>query len=256
MTNKKIAAIMMGARSEAKSDMLTLINNLFANFFELHGDRVSGDDAGIIAGFAMLENRGIAVIATNKGYKLRDRIATNFGSPLPQGYRKAIRVMKTAESMSIPIITLINTPGAYPGAEAEASGQGQVLAKNISNMLQLKVPLLTIVIGEAGSGGALALACSDQVWMLEHSMYTIISPEGFASIMWKDVKKTVKAAELMHIEPSWLKNQKIVERVLPERVLDHKAHDLKALIAKQLSEFDCISLDELLEQRKARYRTF
>lgn len=183
-------------------------------------------------------------------------MATNFGSPLPQGYRKALRIMKTAESMNLPIITLINTPGAYPGADAEINGQGQVLAQSISNMLELKVPILTVIIGEAGSGGALALACSDEIWMLEHSMYTVLSPEGFASIMWKDAKRAQDAAEIMHIEPEWLKQQGIVERILPEKVLANEAIQLKAMLAQRLKEFNGLSVDELLNQRQARFRKF
>ncbi|WEV40503.1 carboxyltransferase subunit alpha [Lactobacillus sp. ESL0681] len=254
--NKKIAEIMAGARSTDKTDMMALVKQLCPDFFEMHGDRVAADDPAIIAGLATINGRAVAVIATNKGQDLDTRMATNFGSPTPQGYRKALRVMKTAQALNLPIITLINTPGAYPGATAEASGQGQILAKNISEMLQLTVPLLTIIIGEAGSGGALALACSDRVWMLEHSMYTAVSPEGFASIMYKDGQQAQKAADVMHIEPAWLKEHEIVEQVLPERVLANDAAELKQLIAKQLEDFDQLSLVELLEQRQVRYRKF
>ncbi|RMC47654.1 carboxyl transferase domain-containing protein [Lactobacillus sp. ESL0228] len=203
-----------------------------------------------------LKDSNLAVVVTNKGQELKERMATNFGSPLPQGYRKALRIMKTAESMNLPIITLINTPGAYPGADAEINGQGQVLAQSISNMLELKVPILTVIIGEAGSGGALALACSDEIWMLEHSMYTVLSPEGFASIMWKDAKRAQDAAEIMHIEPEWLKQQGIVERILPEKVLANEAIQLKAMLAQRLKEFNGLSVDELLNQRQARFRKF
>ncbi len=256
MVNDKILAIMDGARSDHKSNMHCLVIQLFPDFFEMHGDRTSGDDAAIIAGFATIKDMSVCVIATNKGQELKERMATNFGSPLPQGYRKALRVMKIAANMSIPIVTLINTPGAYPGAEAEKNGQGQIIAANISEMLQLKVPILTIIIGEAGSGGALALACSDEVWMLEHSMYTVLSPEGFASIMWKDSKLATKAAEIMHIEPEWLKKQGIVERVLPEQVLEKQAQGLKALIEQKLITFQNENLTDLLDKRYTRYRKF
>ncbi|MDF7669178.1 carboxyltransferase subunit alpha [Lactobacillus sp. ESL0703] len=256
MESKKIAAIMAGAREDSKTDMRALINQLFPDFFEMHGDRAAGDDAAIVGGFASCGGRSVCVIATNKGKDMTERLATNFGSPEPQGYRKALRIMKTAESLNCPIITLINTPGAYPGADAEASGQGQILAENISAMLQLKVPLLAIIIGEAGSGGALALACSDQVWMLEHSMYTVVSPEGFASIMWKDGQRAQDAAQLMHIEPEWLKKQGVVERVLPENILADNASALKQLINEQLIDFDQVELEQLLAQRHARFRKF
>ncbi|WEV71030.1 acetyl-CoA carboxylase carboxyl transferase subunit alpha [Lactobacillus sp. ESL0785] len=256
MANKKIAAIMAGARQDDKTDMRALIKQLFPDFFEMHGDRTAGDDAAIVGGFASLDKRAVCVIATNKGKDLDQRLATNFGSPTPQGYRKALRIMKTAESLNCPVITLINTPGAYPGADAEASGQGQILANNISEMLQLKVPLLAIIIGEAGSGGALALACSDQVWALEHSMYTVVSPEGFASIMWKDGQRAQDAAKLMHIEPEWLKEKGVLERVLPESVLDNGAAKLQQLIAEQLVDFDQVDLKQLLAKRHARFRKF
>ena len=256
MASDKILAIMDGARSDHKSNMHQLVIQLFPDFFEMHGDRTSSDDAAIIAGFATIKDMSVCVIATNKGQELKERMATNFGSPLPQGYCKALRVMKTAAKMSVPIVTLINTPGAYPGAEAEKNGQGQIIAANISEMLQLRVPILTIIIGEAGSGGALALACSDEVWMLEHSMYTVLSPEGFASIMWKDAKLATKAAEIMHIEPEWLKKQGIVERVLPEQVLENQAQGLKDLIEQKLKKFQIENLADLLDKRHARYRKF
>lgn len=254
--SKQVSTIMEGARSDKKADLQPLIDQLFTDFFAVHGDQVDSDDPAIIAGFAKLNQRTVAVVATNKGQELEERLATHFGSPTPQGYRKALRVMKLAQAMGAPIITLINTPGAYPGEEAEVKGQGQMLAKSISEMLQLQVPILTIIIGEAGSGGALALACSDQVWMLEHSMYTVLSPEGFASIMWKDSKLANKAAEMMHIEPAWLKQNQIIEQVLPEAVLDEQAKQLQTLIDQQLAQFDQISLSDLLQQRKERFRKF
>lgn len=251
-----VTEIMAGARSNDKADMKLLVRQLFSDFFEMHGDRVASDDTSIIAGFATIADRNVCVVATNKGQDLKTRMVTNFGSPTPQGYRKALRVMQIAESLQIPVLTLINTPGAYPGADAEASGQGQILAKSISEMLQLKIPLLTVIIGEGGSGGALALACSDQVWMLEHSMYTVVSPEGFASIMWRDSKLSDEAAKMMHIEPTWLQKQGIVERVLPESVLLNDAYELKKLIAQQLSYFDQITLIDLLAARHERYRRY
>lgn len=256
MANEKIKTIMDGARSDSKANMYEIVNHLFPDFFEMHGDRASGDDAAIIAGFATIDGASVAVVATNKGQELKERMATNFGSPLPAGYRKALRIMKTAESLHVPVVTLINTPGAYPGADAEADGQGQVIANNISQMLQLKVPLLTIIIGEAGSGGALAIACSDEIWMLEHSMYTVLSPEGFASIMWKDGKLAHRAAEMMHIEPQWLKQQGIVEQVLPEEVLANDGLKLRKMIAQKLNAFDQLTLTELLQKREARFRKF
>ncbi|UQS84221.1 acetyl-CoA carboxylase carboxyltransferase subunit alpha [Bombilactobacillus thymidiniphilus] len=256
MDKQAILQIMDGARSDAKANMRAIVEQLFADFVELHGDRVAGDDEAIIAGFATIDQRKVAVIATNKGQELKERLVTHFGSPTPQGYRKALRVMKIAQAMHAPIITLINTPGAYPDADAEKAGQGQVLAQNISEMLQLKVPLLSIIIGEAGSGGALALACSDQVWMLEYSMYTVLSPEGFASIMWKDAKLSHEAAAQMHIEPDFLKEQGVVEQILPETVLENQCQPLQELIIQQLKLFDKTNLNQLLQQRRDRFRRF
>nr|WP_290123403.1 carboxyl transferase domain-containing protein [Secundilactobacillus silagei] len=208
-----------GARSDCKANVYAMIDQLFTGFFELHGDQITSDDPAIVAGLAKLADQPIAVIATQKGNNLEDRLATHFGSPEPAGYRKALRVMRLAEKLNFPIITLVNTPGAYPGADAEAAGQGQMIAKNISEMLQLKVPILTLIVGEAGSGGALALACSDQIWMFENSMYSVLSPEGFASIMWKDAHLADKAAELMRLTPDWLLKQHAIHRIIPEKML-------------------------------------
>ncbi|NVY96692.1 acetyl-CoA carboxylase carboxyl transferase subunit alpha [Lactobacillus sp. DCY120] len=256
MSKTEIQKIMNDARSDTKADMNALVDHLFTNFVNCKGDRVSGDNAAIIAGFATIADRAVAVISTNKGQELKERLQTNFGSPTPAGYRKALRVMETASELHLPIITLINTPGAYPGADAEAAGQGQVIAHSIQKMLTLPVPILTIIVGEAGSGGALALACSDQIWMFAHSMYTVLSPEGFASIMWKDAQLAPKAAEVMHIEPEWLQEHQVVDQILPEEWLDFTDQQLQEKILQQLAQFDQLSVTELLQQRQARFRQF
>lgn len=218
MTNT--ADVIAGARSDQKANSRTLIEAITEEFFELHGDLIDGDDPAIIAGLATMASHPVMVIATEKGHSLEERMATHFGSPEPMGYRKALRVMKLADQLGFPILTLINTPGAYPGADAEAAGQGQMIAKNIQQMLAIKVPIIAIILGEAGSGGALALACADEVWMLDHSMYSILSPEGFASIMWKDAQLADKAAELMHLTPEWLLKQGAIHRIIDESAID------------------------------------
>lgn len=256
MSEEQVKQIMTGARSETKADLRLLIAHLFDDWVECHGDRVSGDDAAIITGWARLSNRAVAVIATNKGQELQERLQTHFGSPTPTGYRKALRMMQTAANLKIPILTLVNTPGAYPGADAEKAGQGQTIAQNLSTMLQLPVPILAIIIGEAGSGGALALDCADRVWMFAQSMYTVLSPEGFASIMYKDAHQAEKAAQLMHIEPHWLLEHQVVEAVLPESWLKDDFQFFKSKILQQLQEFDQLSLSNLLQQRQQRFRKF
>lgn len=256
MVDEKISAIIDGARSEKKMDMRQLVYDLFPDFFEMHGDRVSGDDKAIISGFGSSSDRSIAVIATNKGKNTEERLITNFGCPLPMGYRKSLRIMKLAENIGCPILTLINTPGAYPGASAENNGQGQVIAKCIGEMISLHVPILSVIIGEAGSGGALALACSDEILMFEHSMYTILSPEGFAAIMWNDSKKANRAAELMHIDPTYLKKQGIINQVLSEKLLDENARGLKELIDRKLDRLYQIDRTELMKKRKEKFRKY
>lgn len=246
--------IVAGSRSDQKTNMQAIVDALFSDFFACHGDQISGDDPAIIAGLATLKGHPVAVIATEKGTTLEERMATHFGSPEPAGYRKSLRVMRLAEKMHMPIITLINTPGAYPGADAEAAGQGQMIAKNIREMLTLKTPILTIIVGEAGSGGALALACSDTIWMLKHSMYAILSPEGFASIMWKDAHRADEAAELMRLTPNQLKAQHVIDRVLPdESVLDE---NFQQTMADELAKLSDQTISTLLTKRQARFRRF
>ncbi|MBA1393943.1 acetyl-CoA carboxylase carboxyl transferase subunit alpha, partial [Lactobacillus sp. XV13L] len=213
------------------------------------------DDPAMIAGYATIGDRAVAVVATNKGQELEERLQTHFGSPVPAGYRKALRIMQTAADLNLPIISLINTPGAYPDEQAEAEGQGQVIAQNISKMLQLPTPILTIIIGEAGSGGALALACSDEIWMLEKSMYTVLSPEGFASIMWKDAHLAEQAAELMHINPEWLKEHHVIDKIIPESWLRDDNNQLRRHIIQQLVNFDQLTPTELLKKRKQKFRS-
>lgn len=206
----------MTARSAERPTALDYINEIFDNFMEFHGDRHYGDDGATVGGIAYLDGCPVTVIGQQKGRSTKDNIKRNFGMPSPEGYRKALRLMKQAEKFGRPIINFVDTPGAYPGLEAEEHGQGEAIARNLFEMASLKVPVLSIVIGEGGSGGALALAVANEVWMMENATYTILSPEGFASILWKDSKRAQEAAELMKVTAVELKKLGIIERVIPE----------------------------------------
>ena len=187
------------ARGKGRPSGLSFIQNIFPDFIELHGDRRFADDPAVIGGIATLGGRAVTVIAIEKGADTKDKVYRNFGSPNPEGYRKALRLMKQAEKFNRPIITFVNTSGAYPGMEAEENGQGEAIARNLYEMSGIKVPILCLMIGEGGSGGALALSVGNEVWMMENATYSILSPEGFASILWKDGKRAKEAAEVMKI---------------------------------------------------------
>lgn len=206
----------MTARSAERPTALDYIDEIFDDFQEFHGDRHYGDDGATVGGIAYLDGCPVTVIGQQKGRTTRENIKRNFGMPSPEGYRKALRLMKQAEKFGRPIINFVDTPGAYPGLEAEEHGQGEAIARNLFEMASLKVPVLSIVIGEGGSGGALALAVANEVWMMENATYSILSPEGFASILWKDSKRAAEAAELMKVTAGELKKLCIIERVIPE----------------------------------------
>ncbi len=193
-----------------------------------------------------------------KGKNLQDNLKRNFGQPHPEGYRKALRLMKQAEKFGRPVVSFINTAGAYPGVGAEERGQGEAIARNLMEMSDLKVPIIAIIIGEGGSGGALALAVADQVWMLENSMYAVLSPEGFASILWKDGSRAMEAAELMKITSYELEKLQVVDRVVLEngRATKEVLADLKENLVSQLAQLQALPLDELLENRYQRFRKY
>ena len=197
MTN--ITRIIKEARDQARLTALDFAQGICENFIELHGDRSFRDDGAVIGGIGTLDGQPITVVGIQKGRNLQDNLQRNFGQPHPEGYRKALRLMKQAEKFGRPIVTLINTAGAYPGVGAEERGQGEAIARNLLEMSDLKVPIIAIIIGEGGSGGALALAVADKVWMLENSIYAVLSPEGFASILWKDAVKQEIVAELANL---------------------------------------------------------
>ena len=212
-----VARILKEARDQGRLTVLDFAQGIFDDFIELHGDRNFRDDGAIIGGIGRLNGQAVTVVGIQKGRNLQDNLNRNFGQPHPEGYRKALRLMKQAEKFGRPVVTFINTAGAYPGVGAEERGQGEAIARNLMEMSDLKVPIIAIIIGEGGSGGALALAVADKVWMLENTIYSILSPEGFATILWKDGSRSEEAAELMKITSGELLNMGIVDKVIPER---------------------------------------
>ena len=238
------------------------IKALFTDFMEFHGDRNYGDDKAIIGGIAKFHGRPVTVIVQEKGTNTKENIAHNFGMPMPEGYRKALRLMKQAEKFHRPVICFVDTPGAFCGIEAEERGQGEAIARNLWELAGLKTPVLSVVTGEGGSGGALALAAGDQVWMLENSVYSILSPEGFASILWKDSTKAKEAAEVMKLTAADLYEKGIIEQVIPEpenltpESMWQVTEELDNRIDDFLKKYDSLSEEELLERRYTRFRRF
>ncbi len=215
---------------------LDYIKNIFKEFIELHGDRRYADDPAIVGGLARLNGAPVTVIAIEKGHTAKERTYRNFGAPHPEGYRKALRLMKQAEKFGRPVICLIDTSGAYCGVGAEERGQGQAIAENLMEMSTLCVPILSILIGEGGSGGALALAVADRVWMLQNAVYSVISPEGCASILWKDASKAESAAESLRLTAEDAKSLGVVERILSEKDIGKKEYydRIRTLLAQEL----------------------
>ena len=236
------------------------IQALFPDFIELHGDRYYGDDKAIVGGIAQFHGRPVTVFAQTKGCCTKENIERNFGMPSPEGYRKALRLMKQAEKFHRPVICFVDTPGAFCGLEAEERGQGEAIARNLYEMSNLETPILSIVVGEGGSGGALAMAVADEVWMLENAVYSILSPEGFASILWKDGGRAEEAAELMKMTAKDLLGLGIVEQVIPEpeafseETLESVADRLEAEIAGFLEKYTALDTKELLKTRYQRFR--
>jgi len=248
------------ARHPQRPSTLDYISEMFRDFLEFHGDRSFGDDRAIVGGFARFNDRSVMVIGHQKGKTLKERMQRNFGMPNPEGYRKALRLMKMAEKFGRPIVTFIDTPGAYPGIGAEERGQAEAIARNLYAMSRLTVPIISIVIGEGGSGGALALGVSDRILMLEHGVYSVISPEGCAAILWDDPAKVPDAAAALKMTAQDLVDLQIVDEVIPEplggahreprAVTDRVA---KAL-TNQLFQLTDLSLAQLLAQRDQKYR--
>jgi len=247
------------ARHEDRPKSKFFIENLFDDFIPLSGDRFYGEDKSVLTGFAKFNGNSVLVIGQEKGQDLDSRIERNFGMMRPEGYRKTIRLMKLADKFNIPIISFIDTPGAYPGVGAEERGQAEAIAKSIECCMQLKVPTISIVIGEGGSGGAIALASSNKVLMLQNAIYSVISPEGCATILWRDPKKTLEAAQAMKLSAKDLLNLKVIDEIIPEPVGGaHRDKDLilnnvKNSIINNLNDFNSMNKEEVLNHRKNKF---
>jgi len=250
------------ARHPQRPYALDYIGAIFSEFHELHGDRMYADDAAIIGGLARLEGRPVMLIGQQKGRDTKERVRRNYGMPKPEGYRKALRLMKSAERFQLPLITLIDTPGAYPGVGAEERGQSEAIARNLFEMAQLKTPIISIVIGEGSSGGALGIGVCDRLVMLQYSIYCVISPDGCASILWRSADKRDLAAEAMGVGAERLEQLGLVDEVLKEplggahRDPQAAADSLKAALLRHLSELDAHSVDAVVKQRADRLRAF
>ncbi|MBE6047593.1 MAG: acetyl-CoA carboxylase carboxyltransferase subunit alpha [Clostridium sp.] len=248
------------ARHKDRPNGKYYIDNIFDDFIELHGDRHYGDDKAIVGGIAYLDNKAVTVIAICKGQNTKENIERNFGMPKPEGYRKALRLMKEAEKFKRPVICFVDTPGAFCGVPAEERGIGEAIASNLLEMSRLKTPIISVFIGEGGSGGALALAVADKVLMLENSIYSILSPEGFASILWKDVSRVKEAAEAMKITAQDLKDLKVIDRIVKEPC--GAAHSkpskmckiLKKSLIEEIQTLINIDSNTLIEKRYNKFR--
>ena len=249
----------MVARHEERPKSEFFINNLFDDFIPLSGDRYYGEDKAVLAGFGKFEGQSVLVIGQEKGDSLDKRIERNFGMMRPEGYRKTIRLMELADKFNIPIISFIDTPGAYPGVGAEERGQAEAIAKSIECCMKLKVPTIAIIIGEGGSGGAIALASSSKVIMLENAIYSVISPEGCATILWRDPKKMLDAARAMKLSAKELLELKVIDEIIPEppggahRNKDLIVENVRKCLVKNLQIYDGIMPDEVVSQRKNKF---
>ncbi len=246
----------MAARAKDRPTSMRFIENIFTDFTEMHGDRRFGDDKAIVAGIARLNGMPVTVIGLEKGVEIKEKVSRNFGSAHPEGYRKALRQMKLAEKFHRPVICFVDTSGAYCGIAAEERGQGQAIAENLMEMMTLKTPVISILIGEGGSGGALGLAVADQVWMLENSVYSVISPEGCASILWKDSGKMKEAAACLKLTAEDLLSFGVIEEIISEYDGDFSLtyEDLRKKLFDTIQENQALPMEQLLENRYARFR--
>ena len=244
------------ARSNFRPTSVDYIHHIFDVFLELHGDRKFADDGAVVAGIAMLADTPVTVVAIEKGHSIKERMARSFGAPQPEGYRKALRLMKQAEKFKRPVICFIDTSGAYCGIGAEERGQGAAIAENLMEMMTLKTPVISIFVGEGGSGGALALAVADRVWMLENAVYSVISPEGCASILWKDSGRADEAAEVLKLTAQDSLNNGFIEKVISEENIDEEPfyEMIKEDLINELKVLGSKSMDELLEERYRKFR--
>ena len=262
MSKMNVEQIIKTARKTARPTGLQLIEAMFEGFIELHGDRNYKDDRAIVGGIALLKGNPVTVIAIQRGQTLEENLRRGFGSPHPEGYRKALRLMKQAEKFNRPVVTLINTAGAYCGVGAEERGQGEAIARNLFEMAGLRVPIVAILCGEGGSGGALALAVADSVWILENAIYSILSPEGFASILWKDSTRADEAARIMKLTAPDLLALGVVNKIIPEadggmqNDLAKTAVPLQKMLAEELARLAALPADDMLAARYARFRRY
>ncbi len=250
------------ARHPQRPYVLDYVPLVFTDFQELHGDRMYSDDQAIVAGPARLDGAPVMLIGQQKGRDTKERVRRNYGMPKPEGYRKALRLMKTAERFGLPLVTLIDTPGAYPGVGSEQRNQSEAIARNLFEMAELRVPIVSCVIGEGGSGGALAIGVCDRLLMLQYSVYSVISPEGCASILWKSADRRELAAEAMGITAGRLSQLKLIDEVIPEPLGGaHReplvmAESLQNALARQLAKLTALPVEALLEERQRRLRGF
>ncbi|WP_057976450.1 acetyl-CoA carboxylase carboxyltransferase subunit alpha [Caloramator mitchellensis] len=248
------------ARKLERPTSLDLIDKIFDNFIEFHGDRLFKDDEAIVGGIALLDGKPVTVIGQQKGRNTQENIRRNFGMPNPEGYRKALRLMKQAEKFNRPIICFVDTPGAFCGIGSEERGQGEAIAKNLFEMSGIKTPIITLIIGEGGSGGALALAVADRVWMLEHSIYSILSPEGFASILWKDATRAKEAASYMKLTAQDHLEFGIIDKIIKEPIggahkdIEKTSESIKENLIKELETLKECEIETLLKNRYDKFR--
>ena len=250
------------ARNSNRKTALDYIEKIFDEFIELQGDRLYGEDASIVCGLARLKNQNVTIIAEQKGRNTKENMKRNFGMPNPEGYRKAIRMMKQAEKFGRPIITFVDTKGAYPGIGAEERGQGEAIAKSMFEMSKLQVPIIAIVIGEGSSGGALAISIANKIYMLENAIYSILSPEGYASILWKDSSRAEEAAEKMKLTAKDLYDFKSIDTIIKANTSDGKneeeferiAQNIQEEMVKDLTKLEKMSKEEILEDRYRKFR--
>lgn len=250
------------ARHPQRPYTLDYIKHIITDFEELHGDRAYADDPALVAGIGRLNGRPVAVIGHQKGRDTKEKVSRNFGMPRPEGYRKALRVMRTAERFGMPVLTFIDTPGAYPGIGAEERGQSEAIARNLYEMARLKTPIISTVIGEGGSGGALAVGVADHLMMLQYSIYSVISPEGCASILWKSAEKASDAAATLGVTSDRLKEFKLIDEVVPEplggahRDVEETALRIRKSLEAKIKELESLPHDDLIKQRQQRLLSY
>uniref|UniRef100_UPI003C6C3420 carboxyltransferase subunit alpha n=1 Tax=Aerococcus urinaeequi TaxID=51665 RepID=UPI003C6C3420 len=262
ITQKIPAEVVTASRDINRLTTSELAKKICDVFYEMHGDRRYGDDGAIVGGVGQINGRAVTIVGTEKGHSVQEKIKRNFGSPHAEGYRKAIRLFEQAEKFNRPVITIVNTSGAFCDVEAEDRGIGQAIAESMQTMAGLTVPTITILMGEGGSGGALALAVSNKVWMMENAMYSVLSPEGFATILWKDPSRVPEAAEYMKFTAPDLLNFKVIDQIIPEhygkKALDHdvQAQLIKEMVLEEIDQQLAMSKADLIAAKEARFNQF